>query len=272
MKETIIRTFTGIAFIGIVISSLLFHPLVYLVVFSLVMVVAWLEFAWILPEQVPPGTRIPVALILLLSFIVIYFLASGSLARIFLVIPATAPFLLLVIFGITRKSGKDASLPMTIGGMLYLLIGFSAMHILAFSVGEVMGYNYRWILFTFGFLWMNDTMAYVTGRLIGKNRMWPSVSPSKTWEGAVGGALFSVGLALLLSRYFSELSAWEWAVFAGIVIIIGTMGDLVESYIKRRGGVKDSGNILPGHGGILDRFDSFIPSIPAVAVYLNIIL
>ena len=90
------------------------------------------------------------------------------------------------------------------------------MHVLAFSMGTETEYTPRWILFVLYFLWMNDTMAYVTGRLMGKHRIWPSVSPAKTWEGSLGGALFTIGLAIVFSRFYTELSAWEWIGFAGV--------------------------------------------------------
>lgn len=161
--------------------------------------------------------------------------------------------------------------------VLYILAGFSALHFLAFvegtgtepGTGSHTLYDPRWIIFTLIILWTYDTMAYVSGRLAGKHPVWPSVSPAKTWEGILGGALFATGLALILSRYYPELSALKWALFAGIVILAGILGDFLESWLKRRAGVKDSGRLLPGHGGILDRFDSLLPALPLVLIYLN---
>ena len=152
--------------------------------------------------------------------------------------------------------------------LLYLSAGFSLMNFLAFLPGDTAGYSPRWILFTFYFLWMNDTMAYVWGRMLGKHPIWPSVSPAKTWEGALGGALFTVGLAMIFSRFLPQLSLWEWTGFAIVVILFGSLGDFLESWIKRKAGVKDSGRLLPGHGGILDRFDSFLLSVPFVSIFL----
>jgi phosphatidate cytidylyltransferase len=114
-------------------------------------------------------------------------------------------------------------------------------------------------------------MAYVSGRLFGKHRIWPSLSPGKTWEGSIGGALFTLLLGWIFSRYYVELAAWEWMVFALIVVVFGSLGDFLESWVKRTAEVKDSGNILPGHGGILDRFDSFLFAVPAVTVYIYIL-
>ncbi|MFC2112790.1 phosphatidate cytidylyltransferase [Bacteroidota bacterium] len=267
MKDAITRSLTGIAFIAIIILSLLLHPIAYLTVFSIIIIGAWFELAGMFPGRILPGTRIPVAILLAGNFILIFLLASGSASSNWLIIPALAPFLLIAIHFIVYKPGSGASLPFTLGGMIYLLIGFSIMHILSFSMGSESGYSPRWILFTFYFLWMNDTMAYVTGRLAGKHRIWPAVSPNKTWEGSIGGAGFTIGLALIFSGYFTWLSTGEWIAFAGIVILFGTLGDFLESWIKRMANVKDSGKILPGHGGILDRFDSFLLAIPFVTIY-----
>ena len=121
----------------------------------------------------------------------------------------------------------------------------------------------------------NDTGAYCTGSLLGRHKLFPRVSPGKTWEGSIGGALLVVAVALAIWHFTTlygvndlGLSAAEWAGMGLVVVVFGTWGDLVESLFKRTLGVKDSGNILPGHGGMLDRFDSSLLAVPAVVVYL----
>ena len=272
MKETITRSITGIGFTVLVILSLILHPLAYTSLFSIILTAGWFEICRMFPDKFFPGIRIPVAILLSSNFVLIFLLAAGHFSIIWLAIPAMAPFLFLAIHWISGKPGSHASVPFSLGSMIYLLAGFSLMHVLAFSVSTDSGYTPRWILFTFYFLWMNDTMAYVSGRLIGEKRIWPSVSPGKTWEGSIGGAVFTIGLAMIFSHYFPELSSMEWLAFAGIVILFGTLGDFLESWIKRKAGVKDSGNLLPGHGGVLDRFDSFLLAIPFVTLYLNYVL
>ena len=272
MKETITRSLTGVVFIALIILSLVLHPLSYLILFSIACTIAWFELARMFPQRIIPGMRIPVAILLSGSFILIFLIAGEYLSPNWLLLIAIVPFLFLVIHLIVVRPGSGANLPFTLGGMIYLLAGFSIMHVLAFSMGTETEYTPRWILFVLYLLWMNDTMAYVTGRLVGKHRIWPSVSPAKTWEGSLGGALFTIGLAIVFSRFYTELSAWEWIGFAGVVVVFGSLGDFLESWLKRTAGVKDSGNLLPGHGGILDRFDSLLLSIPFVTIYLNFVL
>ena len=130
-------------------------------------------------------------------------------------------------------------------------------------------------LSVFVFLWINDTGAYLCGSLLGKHKLFPRISPGKSWEGSVGGGILVMVIAVLV-WYLTEqygvndlqLSAVEWAGLGLTVVVFGTWGDLVESLFKRTLGIKDSGHILPGHGGMLDRFDSSLLAIPAAVVYL----
>lgn len=128
-------------------------------------------------------------------------------------------------------------------------------------------YNFRIALGTLLLVWCSDTMAYVFGRLLGKRKLMPAVSPSKTIEGAVGGLICTLGLAFGL-QYSWEITLWDWRMAGLIVGLACPVGDLVESRMKRALDVKDSGGILPGHGGLLDRFDGFILSIPVLFLYL----
>lgn len=121
-------------------------------------------------------------------------------------------------------------------------------------------------------VWTNDTLAYFTGSLFGKNKLFPSVSPRKTWEGFAGGLIGAMMAGWLLSGFLPQFSMAGWIAAGAIVSVTGTLGDLVESMIKRHAGVKDSGSILPGHGGFLDRFDAFIFCIPFVFVFYMIVL
>jgi len=120
-------------------------------------------------------------------------------------------------------------------------------------------------------LWASDTGAYCVGSLIGKHPLFKRISPNKSWEGSVGGAVLAIGISMIFAHYDTSLySALQWAGMALVVVLFGTWGDLVESLMKRQLGIKDSGNILPGRGGMLDRFDSSLIAIPAVALYLAI--
>ena len=120
-------------------------------------------------------------------------------------------------------------------------------------------------------MWASDTGAYCVGSLIGKHPLFKRISSNKSWEGSVGGAVLAIGISMIFAHYDTSLySTLQWAGMALVVVVFGTWGDLVESLMKRQLGIKDSGNILPGHGGMLDRFDSSLIAIPAVALYLAI--
>ena len=164
----------------------------------------------------------------------------------------------------------------TMMSQLYIALPFSLLNVLAFrSVGVDIQYTYLIPLCVFIFLWMNDTGAYLCGSLLGKHKLFPRISPGKSWEGSIGGGILVMAIAVLI-WYLTELyqvnelslNAFEWAGLGLTVVVFGTWGDLIESLLKRTLGIKDSGAILPGHGGMLDRFDSSLLAIPAAVVYL----
>ncbi len=267
MKETFTRSLTGIVFVALVIFSLLMHPVAYLVLFGLACTAAWIEITRLFPERFSPGISITGAVFVVGCFLLVFFFAAGSLSGTWLLLLPAALLLIAIPARFTGPS-PGRSLALLIPLIIWLSAGFSSMHLLAWLPGKDTAYSPRWILFTFYLLWMNDTLAYVTGRLLGKHPIWPRVSPSKTWEGAVGGAMFTLALAIVLSWYYTRLSTLEWIIFAILIILFGSLGDFLESWIKRKAGVKDSGSLLPGHGGILDRFDSFLLSMPFVTIFL----
>lgn len=115
-------------------------------------------------------------------------------------------------------------------------------------------------------IWTLDSMAYFVGRFLGKNLLFPRISPKKTWEGSLGGAAFCIALGYAFTIWMDEIS-WNWIIVAVLVAVLGQLGDLVESMFKRSLNLKDSGNILPGHGGILDRFDGFFLVLPFIFLY-----
>ncbi|PHN07221.1 phosphatidate cytidylyltransferase [Flavilitoribacter nigricans] len=150
-------------------------------------------------------------------------------------------------------------------GMIYIGVPFALLDLIAFN-GE-----YFYANTVFGLLlmsWANDTGAYLVGSQFGKHRLFERISPKKTWEGTIGGIVITILLAFGLHFIFDELRMVDWLIIGSIVAIFGTLGDLVESMLKRSVQIKDSGTLLPGHGGMLDRFDGFIFILPFVAAYL----
>ncbi len=150
-------------------------------------------------------------------------------------------------------------------GYLWITLPFASIPVLA----HITGYYEPWpVMGFFILLWVNDTGAYLAGRSMGRTKLAPSISPGKTIEGFVGGVLLAFVAAYFLSVHSGFFNLYDWMVIAAIVAVFSNAGDLVESALKRRCGVKDSGKLLPGHGGILDRFDGVLLSVPVIVAYL----
>jgi phosphatidate cytidylyltransferase len=162
------------------------------------------------------------------------------------------------------------NIAITLFGVLYVVVPLSLLVLIGFPERSISGYESKVIMGFFFLLWSNDTGAYLTGISIGKHPMFPRISPKKSWEGFTGGLFFTLLVAFIISKYFTALQRTDWMIIAVIICIFGVWGDLIESMLKRSLQIKDSGNILPGHGGILDRFDSVLFSAPIVFVYLQL--
>ena len=183
-------------------------------------------------------------------------------------------FILVFISQLYRKAEHPVNeLAYTVFVQAYAVVPFAMAQFLAFNVSAAGDVTYSPLLplAMFGFIWANDTGAFCLGSLIGKTKLVPRISPKKSWEGAIGGVVVALAVAYILSIFFTQLSLVEWLGMALTVSVFGTFGDLVESMMKRAWGVKDSGNILPGHGGMLDRFDSTIFAVPATVAYIHLI-
>lgn len=153
-------------------------------------------------------------------------------------------------------------------GIFYVAVPFSLLNLAVFSVDAV--YHYEILVGCLLILWASDTGAYFAGTRFGKTKLFERVSPKKSWEGFLGGAFAAIAVAFVLSQYFVVLEDWKWLVIAGIIIIAGTYGDLIESLFKRSIEIKDSGSVLPGHGGFMDRFDGLLLSAPFITAFLKI--
>jgi phosphatidate cytidylyltransferase len=189
------------------------------------------------------------------------------------------PYLIIIIYLMIselylKKENPLNSWAYAMLSQLYVGLPFALLNVLAFqSNGTDSGSAYQFILplSIFIFNWINDTGAYCTGMLLGKHPLFKRISPKKSWEGSIGGATFSIAGAFALAHFFPIMPTIAWVGMGLTVVVFGTWGDLTESLMKRHLGIKDSGNILPGHGGMLDRFDSAIMAIPAAVVYLYFI-
>jgi phosphatidate cytidylyltransferase len=153
-------------------------------------------------------------------------------------------------------------------GIFYVAVPISLLNLAVFAVDEV--YNYEILIGCLLILWATDTGAYFAGTRFGKTKLFERVSPKKSWEGFLGGAFSAILVAFVLAKYFLVIEDWKWLVIAGIIIIAGTYGDLIESLFKRSIEIKDSGKGLPGHGGFMDRFDGLLLSAPFITAFLKI--
>jgi phosphatidate cytidylyltransferase len=150
----------------------------------------------------------------------------------------------------------------------YIVLPLSLLFVLLYRNGT---YNFEILLGYFILIWSSDSFAYVFGMLFGKHRLFERISPKKSWEGAIGGTLLTLAVAYLISLFFTSITLSAWLTIAAVVIVFGIYGDLIESALKRGASIKDSGNIIPGHGGVLDRLDSMLISLPVVVLVLMLI-
>ena len=177
-------------------------------------------------------------------------------------IPLLALILSLFIIQLFEHDSKqEEHLGKSFLSLIYIALPLS----IATYIGQT---DHQLIMSTFILIWVSDTMAYVVGCSIGKHKIFERISPKKSWEGAIGGFVFTVTAAAFGGYLFPKLGfeVWQWCVIGAMVGIFAILGDFIESMFKRSAGVKDSGNIIPGHGGLLDRLDSFIFTIPWVAI------
>jgi phosphatidate cytidylyltransferase len=179
--------------------------------------------------------------------------------------------LLTFIFFIKLYKKNDAKPFMNIGytflGIIYVALPFALIVVLS-MIGE--SYNYELVLGCLFLLWASDTGAYFAGTNFGKTKLFERVSPKKSWEGSLGGFIAAMIVAFILNKYFMSIDGWKWYVIGAIIVIAGTYGDLVESLFKRSMQIKDSGSVIPGHGGFLDRFDGLLLSIPFIIAFLKL--
>ena len=168
-----------------------------------------------------------------------------------------------------KKSDKKpfTNIAYTLCGIFYVAVPFALLNIIAFSRGT---YSFQIVLGILSLFWASDTGAYFAGVKFGKTQLFARVSPKKSWEGSIGGAVTALAAALIFSLFYDDLLAWQWIVVGAIIVITGTYGDLVESLFKRSIAIKDSGRGLPGHGGFLDRFDGLLISSHFILIFLKI--
>ncbi len=268
MSNPIKRIITAFICIVLIIASLLLGKYTYALILFTVNLVALFEFFNIISDKnLYPGRYLGIAfgsVVFILSFIISSKIVDNQLYLILI------PFSVLVfIFELFRnKPDPFINVAVTFLGVIYISVPLSVLNYLAFPASNLFSYTYSIILGYLILIWTNDTSAYIFGMTIGKHKLFKRISPKKTWEGFFGGAIITIAVAWLIPGLFDSLNRTDLLVFGGIISTIGVAGDLSESMLKRSMNIKDTGNILPGHGGILDRIDSILLTSPLVFLYL----
>lgn len=266
MKELFKRSITGILYVFLLLSAVMLNTEAFNFLFLIFGLVCLYEFKKIIKLS---GYYIFISF-LGLWWLFIYLLENfkqkQSLALILLTATLLTNFFLLSEL-FNKNTSKYSNTVRFLISLFYIGSGCIFLTMIPY-------YEYHFakslIIGIFILIWVNDSFAFLVGKSFGKKKLFPSVSPKKTIEGFIGGLVFAIITAFILSKYHKDLEVWQWFVLTVVVVLTGTLGDLIESKFKRMAGVKDSGAILPGHGGLLDRLDSLVYAAPFAYLTLQI--
>lgn len=250
MREVFIRTVSGALYIVLLLGAILFSELSFLLLFSLFGIIC----LWELLRLLTLKNFLPYLIFFLLLFIFSYQKIAPNFMQVFLVITLLVNLILLI--DLFSKKGIDfiqKSKPILV--IFYLIASFVFLTLIP-SVTR--SYSPEILIGIFVLMWANDTFAYLIGKTFGKHKLFKRISPNKTIEGFLGGIAFSLLVSYLNFIFTEQLTLTVWIGLAFIISIFGTFGDLIQSRLKRQAGVKDSGNLMPGHGGLFDRLDSIL--------------
>lgn len=275
MKNFLVRVATGLVFGIVLIGSMWLGKTSFGILFLLVTMLSVREFCTLVAKYKNTTFSKWMAILgggyLFAAFYAVFHTDADNALLVFL------PYIALVLFVFMQqifatKGSKLDNLAYFTLSQVYAAQPFAMLNILA-TAGAGAGDTYSFILplCIFIFIWCNDTGAFCVGCTIGRHKMFERVSPKKTWEGFAGGAIVAIGAGVALSYIWDIMNVWEWTGMAATVVATATLGDLIESCMKREMQIKDSGTLLPGHGGVLDRFDSTILATPSVILYLALI-
>lgn len=263
------RAITAVVGAVVVLSASIYSDWTYFIVFATILGFSQMEFYKLtgLDGMLPLksfGTFLG-----LMIFTLTFMIEKERLPHeyLYLIFPMVSLTFFIKLYKKTEKK-PFTGVAFTYLGIFYVAVPFSLLNLAVFSVDAV--YHFEILIGCLLILWASDTGAYFAGTKFGKTKLFERVSPKKSWEGFLGGAFSAIAVAFVLSQYFQVISDWKWLVIAGIIIIAGTYGDLIESLFKRSIEIKDSGNGLPGHGGFMDRFDGLLLSAPFITAFLKI--
>jgi phosphatidate cytidylyltransferase len=273
LKNLITRTLTGAVYVAIVLGSILSGKFVFSALFLLILIFTLLEFYRLckhgeIKPQIIPGIIISV-IIYTLVFLNSHHIIGNKI--LFTLIPLLITIPIIEIF--RNKNNAIQNIAFTLLGVVYIAFPYSVFNsiLIPFSNKPEL-YKPELLIGLMIIIWASDSGAYIFGKLLGKHKLIERISPNKTWEGAIGGAILGILISILFFRFFNYFSTLQVVLISFLTIIAGTFGDLAESMIKRNFHVKDSGKVLPGHGGFLDRFDSMLFAAPVYFVLIYLII
>ena len=279
LKTFLTRTTTAIVFVGVLLTAIFFNYISFVTLFLVVSIWGLIEF-YQMAEKL--GAK-PYKWIGIISGLSLFMYGAISNSYYSHLISPTAilsvvivlPFFVFIAALFDTNSNAITNLVFTLVGIIYAVLPFSLLTDIACIdqtfAGEIAPYNFHYVVGIICLIWASDVSAYLVGSFIGKHKLYERISPGKTWEGTIGASVLTIACSFLIHQLFPELALKHWVVIAVLVSVFGTIGDLVESMFKRQAGIKDSGKIMPGHGGILDRFDSLLFVSPFVYAYLTLI-
>lgn len=271
MNKFLTRSITGVVLVLIMITAILLSKYSFAVLFIIITLVGIFEYISLLKKSEVKINIIPLVLVSVTVFILSFFVAQGILQYKFLLLILPAIFFIIAAELYRKKTKPLENIGLSIFGIVYIAIPLSLINFIVFN--KIFGHNNyspNLLITLFALIWIYDSGAYFFGVTFGKNRLFERISPKKSWEGAFGGASIAIVASFFASSFIPEIEQIHWIFIASITIVSATFGDLSESMIKRYFNVKDSGNVLPGHGGVLDRFDSLLFVIPCIIAYIEI--
>lgn len=278
MSDLITRTLTGVFIVIFILGGFWLHPVSFFLTGLIILSGTQFEYYQIMKTAGIKPQIVPGMVAGALMYSAASFIAAGYIGKewLLVMIPVVTVIMITELY---RKLEKPFdSIAHTLLPLIYTALPFSLFPFCAFSTEGLrpiipvdgMAFSPGMIIGFFILLWANDTGAYLVGITLGRHRLMERISPKKSWEGFFGGLIISLIAAFLLSSRLGVTDTKGWMVISVIISVAGTYGDLIESMLKRSHGVKDSGNIMPGHGGFLDRFDSVILSFPLVYLYTSL--
>ena len=262
------RVIAGVIGAFIIFGAIILDEWLYFSLFFLISMFSMLEFYKLLGLYGNLPLRTYGTLNGLLMFTLTFVIEKGLLPqKFYFLLFLGLSFVYLIILYKRSDQKPFASIAFTFLGIIYVGAPFALLNVSVFVGGQ---YHYEIILGMLFILWASDTGAYFTGKTIGKRPLFPRVSPKKTWEGSLGGAIAALLMASVFAYHYPILQEWQWLSISLIIVVGGTYGDLIESLFKRSIQIKDSGNSIPGHGGFLDRFDGLLLASPIIVVFIRL--